>query len=650
MLKPPSLSRRQFVGTAAAAAGAALLPTTLLSVPQDPVVNAVEKDGKVISLEKIPWKVRPFPMPQVRLGEAPFKQAIEADLRYLNLLPTDRLLHSFRVTAGLPSSAEPLGGWEKPDCEVRGHFAGGHYLSACALMYASTGDDAIKARGDLMVSELAKCQDALKTGYLGAYPADFYDRLREGIAVWAPFYTLHKIMAGHLDMYVHCGNQQALQTVEGIARWVQGWTNPLSEQHMQRVLGVEHGGMIEVLCNLYAVSGNVQYLELSRRFEHKQFFDPLAARRDELKGLHANTNIPKVTGAARAYELTGEHRLRDITDFFWREVVSERTYCTGGTSDHEHWLTEPGKLSTQLSKETEECCCGYNMLKLTRHVFGWTADPRAMDYYERTLFNSRLGTINPEDGMMMYFLPLASGYWKFFNSPYNSFWCCTGTGVEEYAKLADTIYFHDDHGIYINLFIASEVNWPEKGIRVTQQTNFPEEQGTTLLVQAKRPVEMSLNIRIPYWVARGGQVKLNGAMLPTFASPSSYLTLNRVWQDGDKVEVSLPMELRVAPMPDDESIQAIMYGPLVLAGRLGTANLTKDMMYGGYSPAPQGDPISAPTIAANPRDPTGWLEPVGNERLRFRAANQSRSIELIPLYKLFGERYAVYWNVRNRGI
>ncbi len=322
--------------SAAAAGGSALLPHGLLANAfQDPVVNTVEKKGKSVSRERIPWKVRPFPMKQVRLGEGACKQAMEADRRYLHSLPPDRLLHTFRVNAGFPSTAQPLGGWEAPDCELRGHYAGGHYLSAAALMYASTGDDELKANANTVVAELAKCQDALKSGYLSAFPIEFFDRLRERQKVWAPFYTIHKIMAGNLDMYVHCGNAQALEVAEKIAGWTAGYTQSLSYDHMQRVLGTEFGGMGESLSNLYALTGKEEYLEVAQRFDKKQFFDPLAAHRDELKGLHVNTHIPQVIAAARYYELTGDRRYRDIAEYFFDEVVSERSYCTGGTSNGE---------------------------------------------------------------------------------------------------------------------------------------------------------------------------------------------------------------------------------------------------------------------------------------------------------------------------
>lgn len=636
-------SRRDFIATAAAAAGSALLPKALPA--QDPVVNTTYKDGKAVSREKVLWKVRPFPMKQVRLGKGPCAAAMEADRSYLHSLPTDRLLHTFRINAGLPSSAQPLGGWEAPDCELRGHFAGGHYLSAVALMYASTGDEDLKKNGDTVVAELAKCQKSLNEGgYLSAFPVSFFDRLRNRERVWAPFYTIHKIMAGNLDMFVHAGNEQALEVTENMARWVAGYTGPFSYDLMQRILGTEYGGMGEVLSNLYAVTGKEYYLHLAKRFDKKWFFDPLAGHRDELKGLHVNTHIPQVIAAARYYELTGEPYYRNVAEYFWEEVVSERSYCTGGTSNHESWNTEPGVLAAELSTTTTEDCCAYNMMKLTRHLFGWSPDARQMDYYERLVFNHRLGTINPQDGTMMYYLPLASGYWKTFGKPYDSLWCCTGTGVEEYAKLTDTIYFHDDDSVYVNLYVDSTLEWPEKGLRLTQQTSFPEQQGTTLVVNTKAPSQMGINFRIPYWV-QGGSVKINGAPQQAFASPSSYLTLNRVWKSGDKIELTLPMGLHIDPMPDDHSVQAMMYGPLVLAGKFDT--VTNEMLYGDYEPKEK-DQFKVPEIASDANKPTAWVEVDSSQPLTFRSVGQTQSITMVPLYQIINNRYAVYWKVNNK--
>ena len=640
-----NFSRRDFMTAVATAACSALVPKLVSASPyQDPVIDTVKKDGKTISREKVPWKVRPFPLQQVRLGEGPCKVAMEANRKFLHSLPPDRLLHTFRLNAGIPSSAQPLGGWEAPDCELRGHYAGGHYLSACALMYASTGDEDLKNNANVVIAELGKCQKALKSGYLSAFPVEFFDRLRDRERVWAPFYTIHKIMAGALDMYVYTGNEQALDITEKMAGWAAGYTQPLSYNHMQRVLGTEFGGMGETLSNLYAITGKEYYLEVAQRFDKKQFLDPLAAHRDELKGLHVNTHIPQVIAAARYYELTGDRRYRDIAEYFWDEVVGERSYCTGGTSNGESWNTDPGKLSTELSTNTTECCCAYNMMKLTRHLFGWSPDTRLIDYYERLVFNHRLGTINPEDGTMMYYLPLASGYWKTFGKPFDAFWCCTGTGSEEYAKLADTIYFHDDDSLYVNLYIDSDLDWPEKSLRVRQETRFPEQQSTTLTVTAKNPTQLAINLRIPYWV-QGGGVKINGATLPAFASASSYLTLNRVWKSGDKIELSLPMGLHIDPMPDDETIQAVMYGPLVLAGRFDAVG--KDMLYGEYGPKDNAQ-SKVPDIIADRSKPTAWVEPDPKQPLMFRAVGQSQPLSMVPLYQVIQERYAVYWKVNNK--
>src|ERR1017187_5237558 len=645
MIQSRQLSRLHFITAAAGAAGSTLLPRVLMASPaQDPVVNATQKDGKPLSREKAPWKVLPFPVKQVRLGEGPCKIAMEADRQYLRSLAPDRLLHTFQVNAGIPSLAQPLGGWEAPECELRGHYAGGHYLSACALMYATCGDEDLKNNAATVVAGLGKCQTALKSGYLSAFPIEFFDRLRDRQQVWAPFYTIHKIMAGLLDMYVYVGNDQALDMVQKMAGWVDLYTGSLSYEHMQRVLGTEFGGMGEVLSNLYVVTGKQDYLEIAQRFDKKQFFDPLAAHRDELKGLHVNTHIPQVIAAARYYELTGERRYRDIAEYFWNEVVSERSYCTGGTSNGESWNTDPGKLSTELGPSTTECCCAYNMMKLPRHLFGWSPDARLMDYYERTLFNHRLGTINPEDGAMMYYLPLAAGYWKTFGKPFDAFWCCTGTGSEEYAKLTDTIYFHDDDSLYVNLYIDSQLEWPEKGLQVKQETRFPEEQGTTIAVVAKSSTQLSINLRIPYWV-QGGSVKINGVSLPAFASPSSYLTLNRVWKTGDRIQLSLPMALHIDSMPDNQTLQAAMYGPLVLAGRFDA--VTKEMTYGDYEPKP-GNQKKVSNIVADASKPTAWIEPDPKQPLTFNTVGQSQPLTLIPLNKVIHERYAVYRKVDNK--
>jgi len=636
-------NRRQWISTAAAATGAAaVLPSRSLAGLGPMFGNAV--NGPV--REAVDTKLKAFPLSQVRLRPGIFLDQLESNQSFIESLPNDRLLHTFRLTAGIPSFADPLGGWEHPRGELRGHFAGGHVLSACALLHAATGDDAIKQKGNVLVSELAKCQQKLNAdGYLSAYPTSFYDRLREGKRVWAPFYTYHKILAGHLDMYTLCGNEQALATAEKMAAWTDRYLKPLSDEQWAKMQMVEHGGMNESLFNLYAVTGKEQYLALARRFDHKKFFDPLAERKDELKGLHANTNIPKVIGAARGYELTGDQRYHDIADYFWHEVVSQRTYCTGGTSNGEGWQTDPGKFADQLGEAAEECCCGYNMMKLTRHIFSWTGEPAAMDYYERTLFNSRLGT-QDTDGMKMYYLSLMPGLWKTFGTRWDSFWCCTGTGAEEFAKFADTIYFHDAQGVYVNLFISSELYWQEKKIALVQETNFPEEEATTLRIKTASPVKMPVRVRVPYWATRGVRVSINGKQQEVSAAPSSYLTLDRTWSDGDGIQVAMPMSLHLAALPDDPTTQAAMYGPLVLAGRLGAKGLTHDLIYGPLGPD-EARAIPVPSLTGSGDSPD-WVEPVKGQTLAFQTVGQRSQIDLMPFYQLSDERYTAYWKVNRK--
>jgi DUF1680 family protein len=593
----------------------------------------------------VPAKVEPFPMTQVRILGGAYKDAQDWNLGYMNRLPADRLLHNFRLNAGLSSTAEPFGGWEEPKGELRGHFTG-HYLSACGLAYASTGDKDVKAKGDEMVAELAKCQDKLGGGYLSAFPREFWDRLDARKQVWAPFYTIHKIMAGMFDMYQHCGNKQALNVLEGMAGWADEWTGSKTEEHMQEILGTEYGGMNEVLYNLTAATGDERWAKAGDRYTKKRFFNPLASRRDELRGLHVNTHIPQVIGAARRYEISGDMRFHDVADYFWYEVTSARTYVTGGTSNGEGWLAQPRQLAAELKRSvaTAECCCAYNMMKLTRHLYGWTADPRYFDYYERTLINHRIGTIHPKTGATQYYLSLTPGAWKTFNTEDKSFWCCTGTGVEEYAKLNDSIYWRDAEGLYVNLFIPSELNWAEKGFRLRQETKFPEQAGTTLVVSVDKPVQLAMRLRIPEWVQSGGSVKINGKALDAFAAPGSYLAISRTWKNGDRVEMSLPMRLHIEAMPDDSKVQAVLYGPVVLAGDLGNEGLTEAMIVGPNAPRMQRTPITVPSFKAAGADPASWIKP-GDGPLSFRTTGQEKDVALAPINSIFDRRYAVYWQV-----
>jgi len=626
------MKRRDFV---AALAAASTLPRRL---PARRQLAGPTSAGPIV----------PFDLSRVRLLPGPYADAMAVNRRFLMAQDPDRLLHMFRVTAGLPSTAEPLGGWEAPVNELRGHYTG-HYLSACALMSASTGDAQVKARGDLMVAELAKCQQALGNGYLSAFAEEFFDRLRAGKPVWAPFYTVHKIMAGLLDMHTLAGNAQALDVVQGMARWVARWSQPLGDYAMQRVLEREYGGMNEMLYNLSAVAKQDWLMDVAHRFDHERFFAPLALGRDELKGLHANTNIPKVVGAARRYELTGEPRYRHIAEYFWREVTSARAYCTGGTSNGEGWEAEPGVLSTQLSGYTQEDCTTYNMLKLTRHVFSWTGDPACADFYERALWNGILGSQHPADGEKMYYVSLAPGLWKLFGTPGQDYWCCTGTMSEAFSKLGDSIYFQDDAGLYVNLFIASQLDWQERGVRLVQETRFPEDDRLTLTIRTQRPTAFALRLRVPWWATGANTATLDGRPLDGFAAPGGYYVLNRTWKDGDQLVVRFPMALHTEPTPDDPSLQAVMYGPLVLAGKLGTAGLTPAVLRAEptqprHIPEYKSDPVAVPAFRAPSTEPATWIA-AGATPLTFHTTGQTQNVEFIPFYKIFDERYAIYWKM-----
>ena len=585
---------------------------------------------------KIRFKAQPFSLAQVRLLDGPFKRAEESDRKYLLSLEVDRLLHDFRVTAKLPSSAKPLGGWEEPKCELRGHSVG-HYLSACALMYASTGDVKIKEKADQVVAGLAACQQAMGTGYLSAFPEEFIDRVVDGKPVWAPWYTLHKIYAGLIDVYVLCDNRQALEVARKAADWIQTRMDRLTDPQMQKMLGNEHGGMNDVLAELAAVTGDPKYLALSRRFNHRAVLDPLSRREDKLTGLHANTQFPKILGAARQYELTGDEHMRTIATFFWDTVTKQRSYVTGGNSDGEHF-TPKKELSKHLSPTTTETCNTYNMRKITRRLFCWDPKAEYADYDERALYNHILGSQNPETGMVCYYVPLKSGQ-KVFSDPINSFWCCVGTGMENHAKYADSIYFHDGgNGLFLNLFIASELNWRQKGVTIRQETKYPEQDNTRLVFTCDKPVELVLHVRHPAWASSGMQISINGQRQSIDSKPGTYARIARTWATGDTLELVMPMQLHIEAMEDNPYRIAILYGPIVLCGECKSAE-------------------NPPVIRAELGDILSSIQPVSGKPLAFTGAPTvfqtvrqptGQPVQLLAFYKKLQGPYVVYWDVYDR--
>ncbi len=634
-------SRRNFLKTSAGAAGLSL-------VSQSALTKALYSETP----EHSAGRLEPFPLNSVRLTAGIFKEQEELNSRYLDSLTADRLLHTFRLTSGITSTATPYKGWEDPTCELRGHFAGGHYLSAVALASAGSGNADLKNRGNEMIAGLDACQKKNPSGYLSAYPTDLFEHLAEGKPVWAPFYTYHKIMAGLLDMYTLTGNTDALRVAEGMARWVGEYFTGISNDQRQRMLRVEYGGMNEVLVNLAAVTKRDRYLATAHLFEQPNFLDPLAGRRDELTGLHANTHVPKIIGAARMYEVTGDRRYQQIAEYFLEEVLTARNYVIGNTSLDEHWKTPAGHLEGTLAWTNAECCVAYNLMKLQRLVFGWTADARWMDEYERALFNCRLGTQDAQ-GMKQYFFPLAAGYWRAYHSPEESFWCCTGTGVEEFAKFADTIYFRRDSDVYVNQFIASTLDWKDEGFGIEQSTKFPEEQGTTLKIKTTRPGMRAIHVRIPSWT-KDAEIKINGHSLEAVADPGSYLAIKREWKDGDTISVSLPMTLRQEPLLGDESVTAALYGPLVLAADLGAGPADGPMRIIHGRPTTPGKelppPDALPKIAAGPDVKTDqWVQTDSKSDMRFSVAGEGKKYDVMPMYRIRDQKYSVYWQSPKKG-
>jgi uncharacterized protein len=608
--------------------------------------------------------VKEFPLNQVKLLDGPFKDAMDRDIAWLKSVNADRLLVAFRKTAGLPATAKPYGGWEGSDEKmdgIRGHYLG-HYLSACAKAYVNTGDKDIKTRIDYIIKELTLCQDKIGDGYIGAFPETMFDDLNQGKDVrWVPWYTMHKIFAGLFDVYNYASNPQVYQVLMKLTDWAKKKTDGLSADEMQKVLKREQGGMTEVLADIYSVTQKPDHLVLTRRFDHLLMLDNMSGQKDILSGLHANTQIPKMIGAAREYEVTSDPAYRKAAEFFWDRVVNHYSSVTGGNSFDEHFK-DPDKIAAYLPiSDADETCNAYNMLKLTEHLFSWSGDVRYTDYYERALINCILASQstskydNMPAGMMTYHQPLQAGLWKRLNDPENCFWCCTGTGSENHVQYGKLIYSSDKEGLYINLFIASQLNWTEKKMTVKQETLFPDDNTTKIsFTSTGAPSKIKVRVRIPYWTSPGVNIKINGHPYAAKIIPGSYLTIERFWTNKDIMEIYLPMSLHKEPTPDDKGVVAFMYGPMVLSGKLGTEGLNVQTLF-GTNGEPSFHKIKDEKAPAIPKF-TGvaenldtWIKPVPGKTLTFQTAGKGSpaDVTLIPYYKQFFERYNLYWNVSN---
>lgn len=596
-----------------------------------------------------------FDLQDVRLLPSRFRDNMLRDSVWMTSIDVNRLLHSFRTNAGIWAGREggymtvkKYGGWESLDCELRGHTTG-HLLSAYGLMYAATGSEIFKLKGDSIVTELGKVQEALGNGYLSAFPEELINRNIKGQSVWAPWYTLHKLFSGLIDQYLYADNAQALAIVTRMGDWAYNKLQPLNEETRRKMIRNEFGGINESFYNLYAVTGDERYLRLAHFFYHNDVIDPLKEQKDDLGTKHTNTFIPKVLAEARNYELTGDEDSKALSGFFWRTMTEHHTFAPGCSSQKEHFF-DTKRFSNFLNGYTGETCCTYNMLKLSRHLFCWQPDAGIADYYERALYNHILGQQDPQTGMVCYFLPLLSGAHKVYSTKENSFWCCVGSGFENHAKYGEGIYYRSKEGIYVNLFIPSVVHWKEKGITLRQETAFPEEETTVMTVEADRPVQTTVYLRYPSWSGKVA-VRVNGKKIQVRQAPGSYIALSRLWRDGDRIEAVYPMQVQLETTPDNPQKGALLYGPLVLAGERGTEGM--------QSPAPFSDPrlyndyytydyhIPADlktTLLIDCKHPERALQRVGKE-LKF--TTQQGDV-LRPLYDVHHQRYVVYWDLKNK--
>ncbi|HEY5750757.1 MAG TPA: beta-L-arabinofuranosidase domain-containing protein [Chryseolinea sp.] len=600
-----------------------------------------ENNPRIKVKPQVTMAAYPFSLAEVSLLPSEFTVARDADIKYLLMIEPDRLLSQFRTHSGLKPKAERYGGWESEG--LAGHTLG-HYLSACALEYSVSGNQEFLKRVNYIVDQLQECQVARKTGYVGAIPREdsVFMEVSQGQirsrgfdlnGSWSPWYTIHKVMAGLLDAYLYCDNQKALVVEQGIADWTENTLKNLNDEQIQKMLLCEYGGMNEVLVNTYAFTNNKKYLELSYKFHDRVVLDSLAHRVDILPGRHSNTQIPKVIGTVRRYELTGAKSDFVIGDFFWKTVVNHHSYAPGGNSNYEY-LSEADKLNDKLTDNTMETCNTYNMLKLTRHLFALQPSAELMEYYERGLYNHILASQNHKTGMMCYFVPLRMGTRKEFSDELNTFTCCVGSGIENHVKYGESIYFRGKDGsVYVNLFIPSVLNWKEKDFQLTLNSKIPQEKTIKLTVQTPRAQVRTIRIRKPQWAPKEIAVRVNGKAIPATVQPDGYIAVSQKWKSKDVIEVDLESSLHAVAMPDNADRRAFFYGPVLLAGNLGTS---------------EPDPTTGiPVFVSNETDASKFFVTQSKENLIFKTNKIGSPVDvtLQPFYSVDDAYYSVYWDV-----
>jgi DUF1680 family protein len=624
-----AIGRRELLLGAAAGALAALAPRAGASSSPAPGL--------------LPSRASPFPLAAVRLGPSRYLDAVEANRRYVLSLEPDRLLHNFRCSAGLAPKAPAYGGWEADT--IAGHTLG-HWLSALSLLHAQTGDAQAARLAGYVVDELATCQAAHGDGYVAGFTRrrpdgaivdgkELFAEIRRGEirsapfdlnGCWVPFYNWHKLLAGLRDADRLCGLAGGVEIARALGGYVEQALAPLDEEQLQRVLACEHGGINESFADLAVRTGEPRWLALAERFYHRRVLDPLAARRDELAGLHANTQIPKLIGLARLHELTGNAAYGTAARFFWEAVTRDHSYVIGGNSDREYFQA-PGATAGYLTEQTCEGCNTYNMLKLTRQLYAAAPDGALFDYYERAHLNHVLAQQDPASGAFTYMMPLMPGAAREYSDPVDSFWCCVGSGMESHAKHGDSIYWHGGDTLLVNLYIPSTLYWQEHAATLALETRYPHDGAVRLRFHAlAAPVTLSLALRQPGW-CRGARLTVNGRGVRP-QSAGGYLIVRRRWRAGDVVALELPLELRLEATRDDPRTVSLLRGPLVLAADLGSA----DAPYDGRAPA---------LVADGPLTQLELVDPL-RSRVRSVGLGRPRELEFVPFHEQHRRRSAVY--------
>jgi len=591
-------------------------------------------------LEKEKWP-RAFSNKEVVLSDSWIKQRETLNINYLHQLDPERLLHNFRVNAGIKSEAQPLEGWEAPNIGLRGHFVG-HYLSACASLIEKNGDTLLQKRINYMVDVLWDCQQKSGGKYLSAFPEKDFTTLETRYGgVWAPYYTYHKIMQGLLDVYTLTGNKKAYTMVLNMADYVKQRMDKLSPETIEKMFYTtnanpsnESGGMNDVLNNLYAVSKDSVHLRLASFFERKWFSQPLYEGKDILSGLHANTHLPLVIGFAKHYENTNDTYYRDATAHFWDILIHHHCYVNGSSSGprpigvtpgsrlSEHWGVAD-HLSATLTDEIAESCVSHNTQKLTGTMFRWTASPECAEVYMNTFYNSILALQNSQYGTYVYHLPLSSPQKKKFLKD-NDFRCCNGSSIEAFTHLNSNIYFYNNNNFWVNLYIPSEVKWTTRGITISQNGNFPANPTVLFTVSTKKTARFAMNLFIPEGATRQSKVLINGETVPIDIKPLSYITIDRTWKSGDKIELTFDYSFNINTTPDNQNVLALYYGPVLLAFETDEELILK----------------------GNSADILNSISKQGSEMV-FMLKNNGADYKLLPFYEIINSTYGVYATIRN---